>query len=396
MKKKKRVALFPYHTDKYLIISMFFLFLFGTLMIISTEMGLNAGDTSVVLSTLISQFIYFGIGLVGIVFLTRFRLINRKMQFIWTIYIFILVLLLIALFFAPTNGARAWIWIGGKTIQPSEFAKVFIIVLGAKLLGEKNIKDIKKNMWTFVIATLIYTFVIVVLQKDLGSGVVLFGIAYIILLISPQRDLFKIHLIMWGVVIAGMFIALFIFSKAGTAFLNHFSDNYMAGRFLAAANPFAYQYDSGYHLIMGLVSFATGGMFGVGLGNSIHKYMNFPNSPSDFILPIIVEELGIVFGLLPIVIGYGIIIWRLIKHSLETESVASKMVYVGTFAYLTIHIILNIGGVTGLIPLTGVPLLLISRGGSSLISFMAAIGLCEKEIIHNKKREKHESNSGQI
>ena len=132
---------------------------------------------------------------------------------------------------------------------------------------------------------------------------------------------------------------------------------------------------------MGLVSFATGGLFGVGYGQSIHKYMNFPNPTTDFILPIIVEEMGIIWGFLPIMICYSIIFFKLIRYSYKSPTLSGKIVLVGTFAYLFIHFVLNIGGVSGIIPLTGVPLLFVSSGGSSLVASLTAIGLSEAEII---------------
>lgn len=392
-KKKKRFALFPAYTDKYLIIAMTFLFLFGTLMIISTEMGLNAGEQSIVFSLIRKQSFYFLIGLAAIFVASRTHLTDIKMKIMWGLYYAVLASLLATRLFTPKNGAYAWIELGGFSFQPSELAKVFILILGAKLLGYRNIKDIKKNFWTFAKCTGAYVAVILLLQKDLGSAVILFGMAYIMALIPASKELKTIQKWMLIFVGIGLVGVVFVLSPLGTKFFNLFSDNYMAGRFLASADPFAYQYSSGYHLIMGLIAFSSGGWFGVGLGQSIHKYMNFPNPSNDFILPIIVEELGFVFGLLPILIGYGVIFWRLIKNSLDTQNIASKMIFVGTFAYFALHFILNVGGVSGIIPLTGVPLLLISRGGSSLFCIMAAIGLCEGEVIYNKKREKEKCES---
>ena len=114
--------------------------------------------------------------------------------------------------------------------------------------------------------------------------------------------------------------------------------------------------------------------------------MNFPNPSTDFILPVIVEELGLVFGLIPILIGYGFIMVPLIQHSLKCKQIRTKIVLVSTFFYFASHFILNVGGVSGLIPLTGVPLLLISSGGSSLISCMSALGLAESEIIYYRSK----------
>ena len=136
---------------------------------------------------------------------------------------------------------------------------------------------------------------------------------------------------------------------------------------------------------MSLISFATGGLFGLGYGKSIHKYMNFPNPSTDFILPVVVEELGVITGLAPILLGYGVLLVSLMYYSFKTKLNRSRIVFVGTFTYLIAHFILNVGGVSGLIPLTGVPLLFVSAGGTSLLSIMSCLGLVESEIIEYRR-----------
>ena len=156
---------------------------------------------------------------------------------------------------------------------------------------------------------------------------------------------------------------------------------------MASANPFLDPYNTGFHLIMGLVSFATGGWFGLGYGQSIHKFMNFPNPSSDFILPVIVEEMGVLFGFIPIVVLYSLILLPLVRYSLHMRSERSRLVMVGVFMYFVLHFILNVGGVSGLIPLTGVPLLLLSSGGTSLIAALASVGLADSEIVRYNREK---------
>ena len=161
---------------------------------------------------------------------------------------------------------------------------------------------------------------------------------------------------------------------------------YQKNRILSAINPFADQYNTGYQLINGLVSFATGGWFGLGFGNSVRKYTNFPAANTDFILAIIVEELGIV-GFLAVFIPYCIIIIQLFRYAQKIRSEKAKIILVGTAMYFLIHMIFNIGGVTGLIPLTGVPLLMISAGGSSTLSIMCCVGFSQAVIAKYKQGE---------
>lgn len=160
--------------------------------------------------------------------------------------------------------------------------------------------------------------------------------------------------------------------------------SYQKNRFISAFNPFADQYGTGYHLINGLISIATGGWSGLGFGNSIRKYTQFPAANTDFILAIVVEELGMV-GFLLIFIPYIIILWRLFYFAMRIKNEKAQIILIGTAMYLAVHCLFNIGGVTGLIPLTGVPLLMISSGGSSTLAFMAAVGVAQAVISQYRR-----------
>ena len=255
--------------------------------------------------------------------------------------------------------------------------------------GENNLRNFRIFAW----CAFIYFVIIAFYQHDFGSAIVLFVICFCIAMIPNYRELRKIQNIMVLLVLLAIVAFIILMSPPVTEFLKRHADNYMVGRFLAAADPFLYQYDNGYHLIMALVSFANGGLFGLGYGNSIHKYMNFPNPSNDFILPVIVEELGIV-GFIFLIVTYGIMLYPIVVGSIKTKEYSSKMVMLGVATYFIVHFILNVGGVSGLIPLTGVPLLLISSGGSSLMACLSSLGMCQNEIAKNIKDD--ESDSGEI
>ena len=399
-KKKKKHSLFPAYCDKLLIITTFLLVIYSSIMIASAAMGEGAGDSSVITRSVTRQVVFFALGTFLMIFFTRHNFLKLLTIKAFDLgYWAILVLLLLTRLSGATYGAYGWIRIGGISIQPSEFSKVYIMMYGAKLLGNNDPENNKKNFLRLVVRAFIYFAIILAYQKDLGSAVVLAGITFVILLVPPYKELNKYHFRML-LMILGIIVAIVIIMLPGfNEYLSeHAGSSYKIGRFLAAYNPFAYQYSTGYHLIMGLVSFATGGWFGLGYGQSIHKYMNFPNPTTDFILPVIVEEMGIIGGLIPILVAYGILLYKLMRYSFKTPSTSSKMILSGSFAYLFIHFVLNVGGVSGLIPLTGVPLLLVSSGGSSLLATMMALGISESEIIVYRKQEalKNESNSGQI
>ena len=144
--------------------------------------------------------------------------------------------------------------------------------------------------------------------------------------------------------------------------------DYQKNRILSAVNPFTDLYNTGYQLVNGLVSFASGGWKGLGFGNSVRKYTDFPAANTDLI------GFGLIF------IPYMIIIIQLFRYAMKMESERGRIILVGTAMYLMVHCLFNIGGVTGMIPLTGVPLLMISSGGSSTLSFMLSIGLAQAVI----------------
>ncbi|MBR0419348.1 MAG: FtsW/RodA/SpoVE family cell cycle protein [Erysipelotrichaceae bacterium] len=391
MRNKFKIAV----GDLRITIAAVLLLIYGSMMVASAEMGNSAGDTSYLIDIVIHQ---IGFAIIGVI--VYFALVNvrivRLAPFIYYAGFFVVAaFLLLCRLFAPVGGAYAWIPIPGiGTIQPSEFAKVFMILFAVKTIGIDHDEDNVKYFWIFMIAAFIMFFIIFKIQHDFGSAIVLFLICYCIAFIPAYKELKKIHIWMLILIVVGIVGAMILLSPPVTELLKKHSDNYMIGRFLASADPFLYQYDNGYHLIMSLVSFANGGWTGLGYGNSIHKYMNFPNPSNDFILPVIVEEFGII-GFLVLIILYGVMLYPLIAGSLRTKYLASKIIFLGVFIYFIAHFILNVGGVSGLIPLTGVPLLLISSGGSSLVASMAALGIAQNELRRNKM-VRHENNSGEI
>lgn len=391
MQKKIRFLL----GDIRISVAVAILTVFGFLMIASAEMGNSAGDTTYLTSIMIKQAVFTLIGLAAYFILMHFPYRRFSVYVYWFLYGAILLALLACRLFGGRNGAYGWIDIApGITIQPSEFAKVFMIVFAARILSkdhqEENLNELKR----YGIAAAVYFIVIAFYQHDFGSAVVLFVICYCVTLVPGYKQLHKYQIVMSGLILAGIALALLVMSEPVTELLKKHADNYMIGRFLAAADPFLYQYDNGYHLIMSLVSFANGGWFGLGYGNSIHKYMNFPNPSNDFILPVIVEELGTV-GFIGFVLVYGLMMYPIISGSIKSKDTFSRIVLLGISMYFIMHFILNVGGVSGLIPLTGVPILMISSGGSSLVAALASLGVAQNEL-ERSNRNQDENNRRKI
>lgn len=372
--------------NKLVTFSAFALVIFGSLMIASAEMGNSVGDEKYLTDVITKQAIYAFAGVILYFICMYIKLYKRNTYFFYGLYIILVCSLISCRFFSPVNGAYAWIRFGGFTVQPSEFAKVFMIIFGAKLLGEDHHERNFNNFVIFAVASLICVFIIFVIQNDLGSSIVLLVICFCIGFIPPYKELKKIHKVMRILVFVGIGGVIFMLLPPVNDFLKNFSGSYKIARFLAAADPFLYRYDNGYHVIMSLVSFANGGLFGLGYGNSIHKYMNFPNPSNDFILPVIVEELGII-GFIGFVAGHCCLLIPLVRESIKSENIGSKMIYFGVFTYFIVHFILNVGGVSAFIPLTGVPLLLISSGGSSLVASLMGLGFAQCEMLKVKESE---------
>lgn len=368
------------------------LVIFGSLMIASAEMGNSVGDTSYLSNVIIKQAAFAVVGIISYFAIMNLKLYKVRLSIYYIFYFVILLSLLACRAFGAVNGAYAWIWFGSAfSIQPSEFAKVFMIAFGARLLSRDNtIKKNKMAFYKYAIMAVVYFIIILFVQSDLGSAVVLLAICFCIMMIPPLKGIKKYQNWMTILVFAAIIAIAILLSSPVTNWMKGHADNYMIGRFLAAADPFLYRFDNGYHVIMSLVSFANGNIFGLGYGNSIHKYMNFPNPSNDFILPVIVEELGII-GFFGLVIAYGFVLVPLVVGSLKSKYTSTKIVLLGVFTYFIVHFILNVGGVSALIPLTGVPLLLISSGGSSLMASMMGLGFAQAEMVRNRYTDEDNS-----
>ena len=381
--------------------------LFGILMVMSASMGIVQGNVRNLIFTGLKEFVFVVIGYVGMVFMARYFSFNFFKKHFGLITMAVFVLLLSALAFSPVNGARAWIRLGKITIQPSEFAKIYMMIMIAVRLGDKQRISSKVSAIDLVsvpfLILMAMSFVIIKLQGDFGSALVIAGITVICFLIPTNQKLWPLQ--KWTMVLIVLaFVCVFFFTTpTGLNFLSALGiPSYMLKRFMSAAEPFKYRYGDSYQLYMGIASMVKGvqaGFFGRGFGNSINKFGYLPEQNTDFISAIVVEELG-VFGICIIVVGYATIIYTLLKKSVIFKKERDKILLIGCASYLLIHIILNIGGVTGLIPLTGVPLLLISAGGSGRMAFMMAIGLAQNVIARNQgkrlvqERGTHENRIG--
>lgn len=300
----------------------------------------------------------------------------------WVVGIALIMMMIATLFFGEgPYGGKSWIRFGGFSIQPVEFVKIFMISLLGLYI--ELIKHSKRHFLDMVKVPLIYYVVFAIitfLQKDLGSVVIL-TLIVVGLILCTTLEKFKvlqIFILAIGAIVLVFFF--FCYTQIGIEVLSKIPGiSRVAIRFQNTVNPFVDTVSAGYQSSNGLYSIARGGIGGVGLGESIQKYGYLTQSESDYILSILLEETG-VWGFGLVVLGYGTILYRLFFYAFKAKSEGFRFILIGTAIYIFSHFFLNVGGVSGIVPLTGIPLLFISSGGSSLLATMIGIGITQSVI----------------
>lgn len=276
------------------------------------------------------------------------------------------------------GGAISWFDLKYFKVQPSEFAKSILVIFMAIYYNKLHYKKVK-NIYAYFVPLGFAAIIIglVFMQPDLGSAAIIAGIVFLTFISIPvvQNNIMKfIKIIAIGCILA---IVAFLYSG------NDFLSSIQKGR-LNFKNPCSrYTETTGYQVCNGFIAINNGGLFGVGLGNSTQKYLYLPESHTDFIFPIIVEELGLVTGII-IILGYAYILARILKIAKSSENLRCSILAYGTFWYFTLHILVNLLGVLALIPLTGVPLPFLSYGGSFTVNAIIMIFVVERVNIENK------------
>lgn len=386
----------PKKYDRLIHASVIILIAIGTLMIISTSVGESYSGYTVVIKTALKQIVFVLISYFIMVSAANYFSFERMMKWIRIVGFVLVTMLIACFFFTPAGGAYSWIRfsipsIGQITIQPSEFMKTFMIVCMACFV--ERARRLKIDAWTIIkvpFSFYMIAAILIFLQNDAGTLIVLSLICAICFLIPTHPSLKKLQKWLGLAMVVCMVLVVFLASDAGISFVEKipFLKDHIVKRFLMASNPWQDEFNDGYNLIQSLYAFASGGWQGLGLGNSIQKMAYLPEAFTDYILAVTIEELGIT-GFLAILGGYSVIIYRLFKYALLSKKESHKILYIGTAMYLFIHFVFNVGGVSGLIPLTGVPLLFISSGSSSLMSICIALGICQG-VLAKENREREE------
>jgi cell division protein FtsW len=308
------------------------------------------------------QTLFAGVGIAAMFFIMN---INYWTWRTWSKTFLIVCFVLLILVLIPgigneRNGSRSWIGVGAFSIQPSEFMKLAMIAFLAKYLSERQklITSFKKGLIPSL-GLAFLAFAMIMLQPDLGTGTVMMGTCVVMIFIAGARIS---HFSLLGLLGIAGFVGLIASApdrmKRITSFLDPWSD----------------PQGSGFQMIQSLFAIGPGGLFGLGLGESRQKFFYLPEPQTDFIFAILSEELGFIGGSF-ILLLFALLLWRGIRIALGAPDLYGSFLAVGIIAMVAIQVMINIGVVTGLMPVTGITLPFLSYGGSSLTLMLMAIGV---------------------
>ncbi|CQR47822.1 Lipid II flippase FtsW [Paraliobacillus sp. PM-2] len=357
--------------DFILIFTPIMLTLFGIVMIYSASMviAVKSGDPANYYMVKQIQWFMIGLGLFIFCSFFNYRHYQKLMKFIVGILIIMLVLVL---FEDPVKGAKSWLYIGGFSIQPAEFVKLGLIMYLASVYSKKQ--HYISHFGTAVLPPLVMTGILlglITLQPDIGTAAIIFLIACSVIFSSGIKIRHLSLLIIAGLV----FIVI-----AGVNML----DSERLSRFSGAYQPFLDAEDSGYQLIQSYLAIGTGGIDGLGLGQSIQKLGYLTEAHNDFIMAIIAEELGFV-GVAIVLSLIAIIVLRGLYIASKCNDTFGSLLAIGISSMIGVQTFINLGSISGLLPITGVTLPFVSYGGSSLLVLLISMGILNNIARHVKK-----------
>jgi len=355
-KFRKKVALksVANKPDLVLLILTFVLVVFGVIMVGNVSVVEAYQDFGDKFYYLKLQAQWAGLGLLGLLggLFFNFKRLKGVAFPLLLATIFFLIAVLMPGIGIKALGAKRWLGVGPFRFQPSELAKFAFILWAAAFLSNK------KKTLPFL-GILGFLGGLIILQPDLGTAIILVGSGMIVYFVSGAP--------IWEIGVLGI---LGVLGGLGLVF----SSPYRKERFLTFLNPARDPLGASYHIRQILIALGSGGLFGVGLGQSRQKYEYIPMATTDSIFAIIAEEVGFV-GAIVVVLLFLVFIWRGLKIAKEAPDEFGRLLAVGITSWIGLQALLNFGAMTALIPLTGIPLPFISYGGSSLVLSLVAVGI---------------------
>ncbi len=303
--------------------------------------------------------------IIGFAALYVFQRIDYREYAKYTKLMLLISFLVLLLVFVPglgktVKGSSRWLSLGHISMQPSEFIKIFLVIYLAKVFTAEHdtvISNVLRLLVPMLITAII--FVLILLQPDFSTAIGVLLVSVLMLFVSGFPFAYLVTLALLSV---PMFYLLI------------YQVSYRRARLLAFFNPWSHRYGIGYHVIQSFIAFKIGGFFGVGLGNGTQKIQRLPEPHTDFVFAVIAEEAGLV-GTAIVVILFCLLGLRGIKIALGAPDEFGRLLAVGLTLTVCLQAFINIAVVSGRLPATGIPLPLISYGGSSFISTMIACGI---------------------
>lgn len=334
----------------------------GVLGVYSASLG--SGESSLYLK----QMLRVGLGLVVcliVVFIDYRYLVDHA----FGLYAASLALLVIVLLFGTEiHGSKSWVSLAGVRLQPSELTKIVIILVLARYLADVNERFLSRRHLTGILALCLPPVVLIVLQRDLGTAVMYVPIVGGIVLVAGIRR--KVLLTMVALVVLAAPVGWFALK------------DYQRQRVLVTFDPELDPQGIGYQTRQSQIAIGSGGVIGRGLGNGLQAQLGYvPESHTDFIFALLAEETGLV-GASLILILYLMFLLRLVGVAESARDRAGILIVVGVFCMVFSHVVINVGMALGIVPAIGIPLPLLSYGGSSILSTFVAIGLVLNIHLH--------------
>lgn len=370
-KKVKRFSKFlDNRMDYILFITVLILLSLGVIMVLSASAPSALSKTSKSYTYFVRQFIFAIIGIGIMLFISKidYRFYKKYYWLVYAVSVLVLLLVLIPGLGREVNGATRWLGIPGLgQFQPSEITKIGLIIFYAGYLSDH--KSELKDFWRGFVKPLAFLLppiaILYLVQNHLSVCLVIAAITAVMMLMAGCRLL---HFIAAGLVgVAGIVIMLI---KGQTSE----SSSFRWDRIVTFFDPWSDATGIGYQMVQSLYAIGSGGLFGVGLGNSTQKYLYIPEPQNDFIFAIVAEELGFV-GCVAIIALFGIFVWRGIVIAMKAPDMFGSLLAVGVTTLVAVQTIINIAVVTASIPTTGMALPFFSYGGTALVILLASVGI---------------------
>ena len=377
-KKTKKFSKFLNNKMDYvLVITVLILVSLGVVMVLSASAPSALSKTGSSYTYFIKQFGFAVFGIIAMLFVSKidYRFYKKYYWGVYVVSVLVLLLVLVPHLGKEVNGALRWIEIKGLgQFQPSEITKIGLIIFYAGNLSDhkSELKDFWRGFFKPLIFLAIPVAILYRIQNHLSVSLVISVITFVMMLMAGVRVL---HFV-WAGLAGGAGLTLLLLKGkidqikgvAGT------SDSFRMDRIKVFFDPWSDATGTGYQMIQSLYAIGSGGLFGVGLGNSKLKYLYIPEPQNDFIFAIIAEELGFV-GCIAIIALFAVFVWRGIVIAMKAPDMFGSLIAVGITTLVAIQAIINIAVVTASIPTTGMALPFFSYGGTALVILLSSVGI---------------------